>query len=80
MCQAKKTYLKMTIAMIDNDDGNDFMSKHIYTFTLNGIVKLYNNGNIDRIRLTTFEQPYDKANKNTVLPAKTHISLGIRPG
>ena len=31
MCQAKKTYLKMTMTMIDNDDGNDFMSPvHTY--------------------------------------------------
>ena len=74
MCQAKKTYLKMTMTMIDNDDGNDFMSP-VHTY-INGIVKLYNNGNIDRIRLTTFERPHDKANKITVLPATTKISPG----
>ena len=48
----------------------------LYTPTLNSIVKLYNNGNIDRIWLTTFEPPHDKANKITVLPANTQI----RPG
>ena len=44
-----------------------------------GVRKHFSKSNLHLILFLTYEPPHDKTNEMTVRPAKTQISLGIRP-